>query len=701
MSNFAATAAHLANSNRKQTSPKEPDLTPSSSARSAAAHAKPKSTNATPTQSTPSTLGTASSRAALLAHSTRAQPHNASVPAPVTKSEGPTSQEKALLAATKSFKNQQPSHNKPVSASGQRDANIAQKRIEARRQESEKRGSRIINIAPEMLTQHPPIRMEREEKAHKEKLHSDAVALAKQAFAKQQQSRDRPLTAPSSGSRSLAGTDSRHNAIQYLSLQETAQRMAADRLQKIEDDNPKSMQSYYGYAPVQRSKSQRLIRKALPRGRTPSESQDVADSHRIRSQMTSLQAQINQVDESRQEQDRQRLLAFAQNKVRGDMQKIDEMVFKDTGKMSPAMMSDWDSKARARIREKRVLEKTQPDDAIDVGGGKLLDRSEIDELAAARVKPTLAGIDERVGQRRAEDEANRIAHEEKKEHAAQEKQRKRDEKLHKKEARKLERASGTHQNDNDTHESTNDDEEIPEDDHQDSRWKRLSGLHTPLNIRRKLHRQNKEHDTSDDDNSSAKKAGVWKRLSHAKAPSSVEDEPSPKSPKRFSGLMKLGRKSASSPASSPIPSPALSAQHEAAFYSASSLSPESPPLTNANAPKTEASNPNVIKLDAPKTETPHSKFKTAVAKLLVQSNPDTNGSASEADKSFEPPTRPVISAPLPDSLEVHHMGSELPSPAPGTSVSSINAAGDEELRERERIDKLAGIHQASKFKEEM
>jgi hypothetical protein len=320
--------------------------------------------------------------------------------------------EQASPAVAKAWGAQKASSYKPVVAPlSAREQAMIQAKINARRQESTDRHERkpIIKIGAEYLGEHPPVRLEREEKAHKADLHEQAVALAKQAYARQQS-----------------------NQMNHASIGSQAQQLANDKLAKLNktDNDLDTMRSYYGTpAPPPRSKSHMLLRRSKSQASRPGDAEDVAQSRKIRSQMNLLRAQIDQVDANQQEQDRKRLIEAARKKVQGDMLKMDEVVYKDTGKMSKAMMDDWDTKARDKQRQTRSKIPFQglsmePDRAINIGG-RLVDQSEIDQLAVSRVKPTLAGIDEAVQKKRDVDEQKA----EEKEERKREKEKHREEKV--------------------------------------------------------------------------------------------------------------------------------------------------------------------------------------------------------------------------------------------------------------------------------
>lgn len=249
-----------------------------------------------------------------------------------------------------------------------------------------------------------------------------------------------------------ATIDLRTQAIQYLHLQEAAQKLAAERLAKIEDQHEAAaFRDYYGYgSPKRRSRlsmAGRNRRRAssesagtrVPMGnRPPTEGghrrrnldvdsdDDEVQATRVRNQMSQLNAKLGQVDNSKRSTDRNALMAAAEKKVQAQMSKMDEKVYNDTGKMSPAMVEDWDKKARtkaAAASQVRMATHEKNQGKVDVGGGKFIDQSEIDAIAAANVQPTLDQINLTAEKQRARDVEVRLDRAENKRHAQLEKER--------------------------------------------------------------------------------------------------------------------------------------------------------------------------------------------------------------------------------------------------------------------------------------
>jgi len=281
------------------------------------------------------------------------------------------------------------------------------------------------SMPPEMFTEHPPVESELEEKRHQDALRASAISFANQLYKVQHVDDSGHLTvdhdqlaAAKAHGQSTQQPDIRQQAMQYLTLQDAAQRLAAERLQNIQtEQKSKAFREYWGY-PMQKPTS-RLSVKGRNRRRASSEeaydidSDDEKIARRVRSQMSRLNSQMAAVDAKRREQDRRNLLATAEKKVQAQMQKLDEQIFNDTGKMSPAMLEEWDAKARQRAKANSEA-RMRNHGKVHVGGDKYVDRSEIDEVARRRVQPTLDRVTDEADKQRARDEERRLDLEEKK-----------------------------------------------------------------------------------------------------------------------------------------------------------------------------------------------------------------------------------------------------------------------------------------------
>ncbi|KAF2112266.1 hypothetical protein BDV96DRAFT_580445 [Lophiotrema nucula] len=292
------------------------------------------------------------------------------------------------------------------------------------------------SISRDMYTEHPPIRWDVEEKQHQAALRASAISMANQMI--EVQKKHPELTGPSqaqSGASVAHGQhqgitseeDLREQAKRYIGIQEAAQKLAAERLAKIGYDENAAYRSYYGYGnekPSSRSKlSMRRGRRRASSNPEPqdSSSDDEFRSRRIRTQMSQLNKSLADVDAKRAN-DQKGLMAAAQRKVQAQMQGMDKKIFDETGKMSPAMIEEWDAKARARATAASEA-RMENHGRIHLGNGKYMDQADIDAVALARIQPTLDEINEKTEKRRAEEEERRIEMEAQKREQLKEKER--------------------------------------------------------------------------------------------------------------------------------------------------------------------------------------------------------------------------------------------------------------------------------------
>ncbi|KAI4278519.1 MAG: hypothetical protein LQ337_000948 [Flavoplaca oasis] len=271
----------------------------------------------------------------------------------------------------------------------------------------------VTNLSKEMYTANPPVAPEVEEKRKQEGLRAAAISMAKQMYDIQQRAiddaaddgkGDSHYAANSVHNRQPSVASNDPKAVpQYVNLQEAAQKLAAERLSKLHDEHA-AYRNYYGAAqPVQK----RLSIRGRPRRRASSDggtqNADEERSKAIRTQMTLFKDEVAQVDAKKRQQDRDALMAAAQRNVRASMTGMDERVFNETGKASPGMTEEWEAKAKARAKadsDARMVNHGR----VNIGGGKYLDQSEVDAIAAGRVQPTLDEITEKAEKQRARDE---------------------------------------------------------------------------------------------------------------------------------------------------------------------------------------------------------------------------------------------------------------------------------------------------------
>ena len=282
----------------------------------------------------------------------------------------------------------------------------------------------VTNLGREMYTSHPPVAPEVEEKNRQAGLRAAAVSMAKQMYDVQQKLLESSAGVERSDSQYAAThVHKRRSSMassidapyeptpQYANLQEAAQRLAAERLAKLHDENA-AYRNYYGTdVPVQSRLSVRgrMRRRASSDGQLPDN--DAERSRQIRSQMSIFNTKVAQVDAKKRQKDREALMAAAQRNVANRLHGMDEKLFEETGKVSPAMMAEWEAKAKARAEADSGARMVNHG-KVNIGGGRYMDQSEVEAIAAARVQPTLDEITEKAeAQRAREEELRRQAEE--------------------------------------------------------------------------------------------------------------------------------------------------------------------------------------------------------------------------------------------------------------------------------------------------
>ncbi|EKG14656.1 hypothetical protein MPH_08129 [Macrophomina phaseolina MS6] len=297
------------------------------------------------------------------------------------------------------------------------------------------------NVPKEMFGAAPPVSIEVEEQRRNAALRASAISMAKKMYDTQQNAINEAAGNSNIGETAARGASARPvsmasittttstadlktQALQYMKVQEQAQKLAAERLSKLEPDGATSFRNYYGYSntpPRSRLSVRRGRRRASSEGEMV-DSDDEEQSRRIRNQMSVFNTKLAQVDAKKRQKDRENLLAAAERKVHAQMHSMDERVFMETGKVPSAMMEEWEARARAKAAEQSE-KRLENHGKVHVGGGRFLDQSEIDAVAASRVAPTLNEISEAAEAQRARDEERRLDEEEKKRLAAVEKER--------------------------------------------------------------------------------------------------------------------------------------------------------------------------------------------------------------------------------------------------------------------------------------
>ncbi|KAK4044753.1 hypothetical protein C8A01DRAFT_42375 [Parachaetomium inaequale] len=298
----------------------------------------------------------------------------------------------------------------------------------------------------QMFTSNPPVKPETDEKNRAYILHASALAMAKKMYDQQQKIIDhstrahaRSLSFPGNDTASLASSRTDEQpALVYNSLQEAAYRLAQERLAKLQEEHDKQrgLQEYYGSGSTPQRTRFGTIKGKLTRRRSSSDGdllEDKRRSEQIRKQMSLLGNKLTEVDEEKRTRDRAALLAAAQRNVKAQMQQMDEKVQSDTGRVPQITMDDWGRKALVAAQARFVAIGHDNAGKVDIGGGKLMDRSEVERVAAQNVQPLLDEINDRAEKEKARQEEERLDEERRKEKAERERMREREiQEIHKK-----------------------------------------------------------------------------------------------------------------------------------------------------------------------------------------------------------------------------------------------------------------------------
>ncbi|KAK4127559.1 hypothetical protein N657DRAFT_216949 [Parathielavia appendiculata] len=299
----------------------------------------------------------------------------------------------------------------------------------------------------EMFTANPPVKPKTDEKNRADVLHASALAMAKKMYDTQQRMIDSSAPAhalsssfPCGDTTSRADQQSEEQpALVHNSLQESAYRLARERLAKLQQEHEKQrgLQEFYGSgtAPLHWSKLG-TIKGKLTRKRSSSDGdllEDKRRSERIRNQMSLLNSRLSEVDKEKRARDREALVAAAQRNVKAQMQRIDEQVQSDTGRVPQVNLDDWGRQAlvAARVRYDAIGQDNVG--KVDIGCGKIMERSEVKKIAAQKVQPLLDEINDRAEKELVRQEEEKLEEERRKELAERDKMREKEiQKIHKK-----------------------------------------------------------------------------------------------------------------------------------------------------------------------------------------------------------------------------------------------------------------------------
>lgn len=254
----------------------------------------------------------------------------------------------------------------------------------------------FTTLAPEMYTSNPPVeqfdQQLNKDQSREDVLKASAIAMAKKMYNQQQKqpSQARSGATAAHGQRRLSlDSDDEPTPMQFNNLQERAQQLANERLSKLntEDMQNREYRNYYGSGGAPSSTS-RLSLRGRTRRRASSFDEDRHQSEKIRAQMNLFSNNVSHVDDKKRQRDREALVAAAQRNVNKSLHGMDEQVFADTGKVAPSLLNEWELKAHQAAQAKSEA-RLENFGKVNIGGGKFVDQSVIDDAAARKIQPVL------------------------------------------------------------------------------------------------------------------------------------------------------------------------------------------------------------------------------------------------------------------------------------------------------------------------
>ncbi|KAI1404597.1 hypothetical protein F4819DRAFT_447298 [Hypoxylon fuscum] len=285
------------------------------------------------------------------------------------------------------------------------------------------------NMNRQMFTSRPPVQSEVDDQKRADVLHASALAMAKKMYNQQQKMIDAKkahnnATVSPEQADALSSISDDAQPMQLTSLQDAAYKQAQARLAKMHEEHFKNReyQDYYGTkSPTQRfSVRNKLRRRASSDGAVI---EDRRRSQHINRQMTLFTSKLSEIDDRKRQQDQEALLAAAQKIVHERLKVMDEKISAETGMVPPSTLTQWELKAHATAQARSYQRISQRHGKIDIGAGKFMDQEDIDVIAAAKVKPVLDEINERVEEEHARQTELRLEMEKKKEEEEIEKAR--------------------------------------------------------------------------------------------------------------------------------------------------------------------------------------------------------------------------------------------------------------------------------------
>jgi hypothetical protein len=259
----------------------------------------------------------------------------------------------------------------------------------------------VTTMGKERYTSHPSQPSEADQKQKEDSMHASAIAMAQQMYKiiekreKETGEAGYAATAAHGRGRSTSLMSDEPTPMKYGNLQEAAQRLAQQRLAKLDDENYKNREylDYYGSPQPSQRLSKGRFRRRASSDTTVEESRGRRQNVRFQAAQPLYSSDLSQIDAKTRQRDRDMLLAAAQRNVQRSLQGIDERVYAQTGRPTPSMMGQ--ETLPMAIAQQRVQQQQGPPqrgDKVSIGHGALVDRSSVDALAFRNVQPVLHQI---------------------------------------------------------------------------------------------------------------------------------------------------------------------------------------------------------------------------------------------------------------------------------------------------------------------
>ncbi|PGH07647.1 hypothetical protein GX51_01656 [Blastomyces parvus] len=208
-------------------------------------------------------------------------------------------------------------------------------------------------------------------------IHEKAVLMARQMFS------------------AIPQVDTTTASVNYrrpLSLHETAQKLASEKLAMMHDEQ-RAFWDYYSAAIPPPSRRGSLYSKFRKRAASDSgvTDTDYEQPGLIRSQTSISRRRMSRIDAEKMARDHEALMNAAKRNAEATIDDVDRRIYESTGR------------PQSRVVEKLIPRPAEGDNAnaVPIGGGQFVTQEGVDRVARSRVKPTIDDVMRRLEEQRA------------------------------------------------------------------------------------------------------------------------------------------------------------------------------------------------------------------------------------------------------------------------------------------------------------